>query len=516
MLIPQAQTAGEKSSEREYVVYQTQVENFSTTILEGIVIDSETGEKIENTSLKGEAHSKIVPLSMKTDNEGYFRTALPTSLEPGLHHFFLEANATAYDNKRITGTIQYSEQENVLIKLNYHPFDLNLPEKTGKMTREWNKNKYTKKETESFTDTRKVVDHYEYKPSYITWTGDTFHSLSLTRDHLRTYSDRTLEMLESRNEEWWLNYCRYNANGRVTHRDMEPNSQQDFEYGFQYFQGFTNWRTHRISKSIYGDTYYVEVPQNYEFLLESGKYKIPVYKKEKYTRWRTKTYEITNHKLQKWKNKEIQIKATPRNGYENEINLQTLSGRNIQTRTGKNTLTPNSPASTKLTINPSNKTKNSQQNISIKAYDKNGRKVQTKQYNLKLKTPPKPEKKRKKINETVTDKKPDQKGNPKSGKQKHKIGVTGVLRDSKTNDRLHHDSDHAKVHVKRQNFNGNSTWTNNTRYEHDQYTYQTKNWTMKLTADANGHIPKKSTAKDSTKKTGLAHKNFKLSREDGW
>ncbi len=489
------------------------IENYTRTILEGIVIDSETKEQIENANLVGEAHSEVVPLSMTTDESGNFKTVLPHSLEPGLHDFFLDTSATAYDEKRVTGTIQVDETENVTIELNYHPFDLILSEESGQMNRNWKENKHEETITENFTDTRKVVDHYETEPEYEISEASPFYSVQNAITDLKNESGETVEKLESRNEDWWFQYC--SRNGRINNTDMEPNSQQDFEYGFQAYQGFTDWRNHRIFNNKTGKYYNVKVPHFFKFLKETGKYKIPVYRKEEYTRWRTKAYEITKYTLDKWKNKQITIKTIPRNNYENKIILQTNSEENLQTKTGKNTLHPHSTTQTTLTLNPSNKTRETTHKIPIKTYSSTGRQVQTKQYQLDLNTPTKPPKENKKINEKITDKKPDKNGNDKTGEDKKYIGVTGTLKDSKTGKKLHHTNDTAKVHVKRNNFNGTATWPITTEYEHSLYTYMDLSWTMNLTADANNHKPKKSTASNSTSEPGLANKNFNLERQSG-
>lgn len=509
--ISQAQTTAVDTSERNHVAYEKMIENYTRTILEGIVIDSETREKIENADLVGEAHSEVVPLSMTTDESGHFRTVLPNSLEPGLHDFFLDTSATAYDERRVTGTIRVDEAENIIIELNYHPFDLILSEESGQMNRNWKENKHEETVTENFTDTRKVIDHYETEPEYVISEASPFYSVWDAINELKYESRRTVEKLESRNEDWWFRYC--SRKGRINNTDMEPNSQQDFEYGFQHYQGFNDWRNHRIFNKNSGRYYTVQVPHLYQFLKETGKYKKPVYRTEKYTRWRTTTYEITNHTLDNWKNKQITIRTIPRNNYENKIILQTNSEKNLQTKTGKNTLNPHSTTQTTLTMNPSNKTRETTHKIPIKTYDSNGRQVQTKQYQLDLNTPPKPPKENKKINEKVTDKKPDKNENDKTGEEKKYIGVTGTLKDSKTGEKLHHTNDTAEVHVERNDFNGTANWPITTEYEHSLYTYMDLSWTMNLTADANNHRQKSATVSDSTSEPGKANKNFNLERK---
>ncbi len=510
--ITQDRTNAINSSKREYVVY---IDN-TVTVLEGIVVDNETGERIEGTRLIGEAHSKIVPLSMKTNKSGYFETTLPNSLEPGIHHFFLDASANAYDNKRISGTILVNEIENIVVKLNYHPFDLALSKENGEMTRGWKENKYIHKKIENFTDTRQVVDHYEEEPQYRISSNPSFHSQVGAVEDLKDYSKKTLEKLGNKNEKWWLKYCQTHPNGMAFNYDMESNSQQDFEYGFQHFQGFISWQLYPVQRKFYEKTYYVQIPLRYRYLEECGKYEIPVYREEEYTRWRTKTYEITDHFPENWENKKFTVTAIPRNNYDNKIILLPGTENGISAKAKKTVLIPNSPAKTTISINPSAKIHGSIHPIKIEGYNPKGRHVQTKQYNLNLTTEPKPATENKKIDETVTDKKPDETGKKKDGDQKNKIGVMGILKDSKTNERLHHGAEHAKVHVKRNNYSGYAGWPTNTQYQHSQYTYNTKTWTMKLTADADGYLPKKGTAKDSTSKAGLTYKNFHLNQEDGW
>lgn len=186
---------------------------------------------------------------------------------------------------------------------NYNPPILELSKNSGKINRGWIEQKNIREETESFTDTRTVVDYYKEVPKYRKTMAPSFLSLSGAQSDLKDESDRTLSRLKSKDEDWWLSYCQSTTNGRATNFDMTPNSHQEFEYGFQYFQGFIGWITRTVRPSGTLRFYRVEIPSRFQFLKESGKYKEPVYTEEEYTRWRTTTYEIIDHVPESWEDK---------------------------------------------------------------------------------------------------------------------------------------------------------------------------------------------------------------------
>jgi len=49
----------------------------SPTVIDGFVVDS-SGEGIENASITGWAHSDIILIDVKTDENGYFKIVLPS------------------------------------------------------------------------------------------------------------------------------------------------------------------------------------------------------------------------------------------------------------------------------------------------------------------------------------------------------------------------------------------------------------------------------------------------------
>jgi len=396
---------------------------------------------------------------------------------------------------------------------NYNPPILKMEENSGLSTRIWSENKYTYKQVENFRDTRKVVDHYEEKPKYGVWAADSHISRLQVKSDLSELDEETLNHLEhTKDEDWWLNYFESVAYGRAKNFPVTPNKKQRFEYGFQKFQGFINWRKTRINEK-FGTYYYIPIPGTYRYLREIGKYQVPIYKEEEYTRWRTKTFENTDYEARGWKKSEVEVtlsKYTPSSYIKNNIRLKSKAKREgLEVGLENNILTSRSSI-VKLDIQPAQKMRRGNYPIFLEAYNSENKKIDTAKYMLTLKKGTVPENKHKKVNEKVSDKKPNEEGEAKDGDQKNWVGVGGSVYSSETGEKLIEYSDGVKVYVKRNGSSANATWPTSTQYAYRNHTYQDLTWEMKLRATADGYYRETAQVTDSTEDPGWTNKDFKL------
>lgn len=130
---------------------------YSSTIVEGFVVDN-NGEGIENASITGWAHSDIILIDVKTDNNGYFKIVLPGGEN---HEYSLNINENHYgyneshpyrgfDNDNVKNMIKSGEHHRLRILLTYDPFDIKLvnpstkePENSGSLTRDYTSSSYS-------------------------------------------------------------------------------------------------------------------------------------------------------------------------------------------------------------------------------------------------------------------------------------------------------------------------------------------------------------------------------------
>ena len=148
--------------QRDYVKYVIQVER--STVIEGFVVDS-NGEGIENASITGWVHSDYIPIDVKTDENGYFRIVLPSGEN---HEYFLNVNENhsgyngshpyrGFNKRTVQDTIKSGEHHSLRIPLNYNPFDVELGENSGNLTRGWTPYSY------SYTEENRDLTGYTYE-----------------------------------------------------------------------------------------------------------------------------------------------------------------------------------------------------------------------------------------------------------------------------------------------------------------------------------------------------------------
>jgi len=129
-LFTQLPTVSAGGYQTDYVQYVI-VEN--STIIEGTIVDNETGSPVGGAGVGGEVHSDIIYVNVQADANGRFRIALPGGED---HTYILNISAPGYDPRTIMGSIKAGESKNLgQIRINYNPFDIVLAETSGGLTR---------------------------------------------------------------------------------------------------------------------------------------------------------------------------------------------------------------------------------------------------------------------------------------------------------------------------------------------------------------------------------------------
>ncbi len=312
------------------------------------------------------------------------------------------------------------------------------------LTRGWVENTYTYLESGDFTATQQVVVGYRSETIYEVWSwyvpgAAQFWGLE---DDLAGYDWRTLQGLESRrDEEFWKDY--FWTEGQWPLEGVEPNTFQDprefahphESYGWIAFQGFTDWRlkTVHIWQGWRPGTYTIWIPYQFNYLVEIGRRRVPIYENREYTAYRNTLYEVTDHTLDNWPTLRATVTLRGENGYEGDVHLSTeVDNDLIGVGLVDEVLHVASEASTELTVSPSQELQRSSHLIAVAASDSSGRtKVIT--LELELLTEPEPPVENVVLEEWESETPPDETGKIKT-EYKGWIGVDGRVYDSGTGD----------------------------------------------------------------------------------
>jgi len=120
-------------AQRDYVKYVIKLD----TIIEGTIVDSENENiLVGGASITGVVYSKNFSVNENADANGHFVIVLPSGED---HSYILNISALGYDPKTLPeNTIKSGEHVNLgKIRINYHPFDLELGENSGSLMRGW-------------------------------------------------------------------------------------------------------------------------------------------------------------------------------------------------------------------------------------------------------------------------------------------------------------------------------------------------------------------------------------------
>ncbi|KXB00392.1 hypothetical protein AKJ47_00675 [candidate division MSBL1 archaeon SCGC-AAA261G05] len=323
---------------------------------------------------------------------------------------------------------------------NYSPgdFTLNITDNNGNdlgsLTRGWIENTYEDVVIENFIDTRQVLDHYEYEPSYTVWSyGTPIRDDTPLDDELHwdlNLSDWEIQDIDRSTRFWLHTYIKklHRHWYRFLTEEVEPNRFQEFNNGWQRFQKFYNWGSTYIDYESGTQGFYsIPIPYHMNYLVKNGEYKIPVYRGEEYTRWRTTTYQINDWTPENWPQLQTQITLTGINGYDENVHLTVETDNELlNTSLEDQVVHVGSIATTKLTITPDRRLHGSIHQITVTATDQYSREKQA-TYQLDLQTTSKPPVENQVIDVTVTDKKPDQ-GSGDGGRDPDlRLGVAGDI-----------------------------------------------------------------------------------------
>ena len=119
------------------------------TVVEGQVIDNETGEPVGDATLIVEFHSEVIRFeNVRTDSQGYFCVAVDTreypNFESGEHEVVVSVDAAGYEDpengshvRQLTAKVVRGYENHLTISLRYNPFEVQLAETSGSMTRSY-------------------------------------------------------------------------------------------------------------------------------------------------------------------------------------------------------------------------------------------------------------------------------------------------------------------------------------------------------------------------------------------
>jgi len=365
----------------------------------------------------------------------------------------------------------------------YNPFDVQLGENSGSLTRGWVENRYYLLVTENRLATRRIVTAYRGEPYYGFQGGRVQYPRKLYTSQVPRDA--------SYNSNFWegflINYYDtiYGTASNPLRREVRPNPFQEFTRGshtyylttngaasyndkplytwqtwpqrgyletargFRAFQGFpSSWATMPVYGDGFGESglfvkYYVAAPM-YCYEIDDRPGSIvdsvvtPIYGTEQYTIYTNTVYEIIDHALDNWSSKQPTITVTPHNGYKGGIRLELEFDSEIAATLSENffeSVVPGENRTVTLTMTPHYPTPSSPHLITIRVCDtvRPTPFVRTLTYDLSLSALPKPATENHVIQQWESETMPDERGQsyyiPSPWKQ---IGARGGLYDAST------------------------------------------------------------------------------------
>jgi hypothetical protein len=416
----------------DYVQYVI-VENIGTviTVIEGTIVDSELGTPVGGAGVGGEVRSDIIYVNVQADENGRFRVSLPKNLADENHTFTFNVSSPGYDNKLVVGTLMRGETKNLgQIRINYNPFDVQLAENSGSLTRGWTPYAYD--------------NHWSTSGKWSSWHyyADYGGERSSSSDPQPTVSSALNSALQSAYDSAspirgetsrpgrFIDGCRLavqnillnatggpvadilkNWGGSLARISYEYTAQK-WKYVYRYYtDGWHSVTLDEYRGSGFWDWVYIKDPWTRGGYWKSVWFSFNYYYSAGPTNdWRTYgwvQYErkwygyITTYYTSRtndyltlpWDNVQTTVTVTPKNGYTGGVKLALEFDNGITAGLGKNELTFASPASTTLTLKPKDDTHGSLHPVTIRAYDtvRSTPFVRTKSYDLSLTTLAKPD-----------------------------------------------------------------------------------------------------------------------------
>lgn len=387
------------------------------TIIEGIVLDNETGDPVGGAEVSGSVSSELTPIDLIADENGNFRVSLPRDLSPGMHTFALRGDAPGYENTLVMGILEYGDTFYVQIDLHYDPFDVELTPASDSLTRSWfSSTTYTSSSTSTSITwggpykymgpdeddaVREVYEAAEgwkvedaYTPEeYISGYGQTWVSGYYTTVTTTWYETEPYKVLE------WVEKPVYKTETYISGWTVEW-----IDFGFFSFpfptpvystrQVYAGTQGKWVTRTYYNVVKKTNTSQEWVGGYWATDYSSPVYSTRQvlsgYDIYRAKSttttssHYATDYSPQSWSSVQATVTVTPKNGYENLVQLESAPASGIQAQLDSAQLTFSSPAQTTLTLTPYDSTSGGSYPVSVKASDAGGRSVETQTYNLNL------------------------------------------------------------------------------------------------------------------------------------
>jgi hypothetical protein len=418
-------------AQRDYVKYVIKLD----TIVEGTIVDSENEDiLVGGASITGVVYSENFSVNENADANGHFMIVLPSGED---HSYILNISALGYDPKTLPeSTIKSGEHVNLgKIRINYHPFDLELGENSGSLTRGRSPH-----DQEVGSHTGEVETTWRLHESLGTTAADNDEAARYNNVEGWRVEERTEQYISGYEQVWveeghwetrdrwvdtshWSDWYYFGSSSREVSQseyDSWPTGTYYYSYdythggfptvkreywkkstliyyhgytGYKYYVGYYEYRRRWISEGHY-ESYQVWVDTSHweddptRPIYEDRVVGYDIYREHR--KWPVYLDYRTDYSPNDWESKQTTVTAIPQNGYQDNVRLETLTDDGVQAALDPDVLTFGSPASATLTLTPQPTTSGSTHLVTVQARDSNGRPVAGKTYELSLSTDPKP------------------------------------------------------------------------------------------------------------------------------
>lgn|GEM_PF-4142904 len=363
------------------------------SIIEGVVFDAETGTPVGGADVKGEINPEGLCIDVIVDASGHFFVEI---MEDGDHDFILKVCAPGYEPVTVAGSIKHGEHKNLRIPVNYDPFDLQLSESSGSLTRGYRESSYLISRLIPFKAQRTVqVLDSKGQPVFDTieervLTGYTWEQLVIGyRIEYYTFKVPTL-VPKYRTERYVSSWVKARV-GRLLVFTPIFSMRQVFDGYILKYVAQTTTRLvpyeHWIVKTSTTPDFYADIRtktlrddvRNPRAIYTTTIRQVPRTRVETYIAYREYSYSGTVSSFLPWENKQVQVKAIPKNGYTNSANFSVSSITGATASLGRTSLNLAVETSTTLNVAPE---RASSQVIVIKAHDSKGRFIESRNYDF--------------------------------------------------------------------------------------------------------------------------------------
>jgi hypothetical protein len=291
-------------------------------------LDSETSQPVP-FSYSLTLSSTPVHLEGRAE-EGRFR--LRVSDED--HAYLVKLTSPGYENLTLTGGLKAGETKILQALMRYDPFDLELSENSGEVSRPYSSQIYSGTTSEPFTASRQVFDHYEeeqenklkgYKwEEKVTKESATKEGMVVGYKYSYTEYRRNWHWLPPGWGDWY-----YYGSGTETFSEDRGSSFTD---GGSWYQGWKKEYTLQAyicevwePRSGSSPPMPSDKIRNLQEVYEVVKKKVPVYRTETYTAYHIYSIGHVTYSPQPWPARQVKLTIRPKNGYEGRVALETSS-----------------------------------------------------------------------------------------------------------------------------------------------------------------------------------------------